>query len=1413
MSRTLDKLKDLKLYRNRQINTLNSELPNERRDQLILHVGTMPNDIIKLLRSRMFRSTNFNSYYADRIYRSYNRRVRLNLNRSDFYNEIKQQSGKSLRTRNNVSDYQGYNLYVDVTKLFNIELQSLTKRKFFTYKKSLEFAIDKSNISSYSEVVIYFNIDNIASRDKNNFIATDNLNMIGVLKRMFRRGISFNFDFDTNQNVSIMIGSPSQETFFKMPLDDKFIIDNKVKIISRIEAISNFTPVFDKEDDEEIKIDDPRFEKIENARGALSLNADAAKNRLKELFKREIDSSSSYSDLEDVPLVNTINKLVDDKIKEKYSDEIDEDIDEEDNIDVADEIYDDIIKDEEALDQIADSFEEEVIGKSNAKKKKQLERLNLKQEEVIKATREKFETNLKKSDKKKIVRNEIPNLNVVNKEVQTTMMVNDFDDSYLEKQYIDDIINTFSSFNDDVDIPVYIDKINIEDTSDTQTAKDTLTVKLKDDKNTTHSVTIDIPKIFDGRYMMINGSKKTITKQLMMLPIVKTKPNEVWITTNINKIIMEVFGRKNDLNTNYLLKLTDKANMIKDYLVTGTKFNITKGNASSVNITYPVAIDYMDLSAGISNIKIITKDKVNYDIHFNQKVIRSILEDNKMEIDLEKYYPIGFINDKKLLLSNNHSGEIIKLVGGKEHVISKSMNQFLISIINEVTNENINQLASQSVKANESMSFSRCKIIGRKIPTIILLCSEIGLSSVLDKSNIDFTIEESNKSIKLTDNKAKIKFKDKYIIYDTSVSTNSLLLSGLSLIDTTNYTMEEMDTKAPYLEYYASTFNSRNVYKGVHNALSLMVDKISKEILEDLGQPTNIIDILLYANSMLKDLSSYSFNDMNIYRIRGAEQVNAVLYKLIAESYKNYKDSYTNRNPIKVSVPKDALVKELMKISSVEGSTDLNPSIELGNSLKTTYKGPSGRNSADTYTQEIRGYDESMMGILSSITPDSNTVGINRTLSYDAKIKGVRGYLDTSGNEENKLTDRNQLSAAELLNPFTSKHADSPRIGMQQTQQQHVVSTLTNDLPLISSGIEKSIPYQLSDGFVIKAKQNGTIETVDDSNNLVVLRYKDNTTEVFDISPKMASNATGGFFVEQKIKLLFKEGQSFKANDIIARNEEFFKGEKQGDISYVIGKFSKVAISANASTYEDSSLINKSMMDAMATQLTMKRSISIDKKSNIQFLVQEGQKIATGQPLAIFEPQFDDNSINDILDKIGSDFEEEIEEMSNKVIKSKYTGTIAKVNIYYNVELEEMSDSLRKLVESYIRKYKKKINAVKKYSTGENQNLTLEIPSIEKINSDKVKGNYIDGVLIEVYIQYYDNLNIGDKISFYSAIKTVISDIMEVSPYSDYRKEEEIEAVFSPLSVVSRMTLDVYMMLLGNKCLVELKRQIADLLK
>ena len=181
---------------------------------------------------------------------------------------------------------------------------------------------------------------------------------------------------------------------------------------------------------------------------------------------------------------------------------------------------------------------------------------------------------------------------------------------------------------------------------------------------------------------------------------------------------------------------------------------------------------------------------------------------------------------------------------------------------------------------------------------------------------------------------------------------------------------------------------------------------------------------MLYGNTLLENNAYNNSNNMANFRLRGVEQVNAILYKILADAYKKYKDTSKNGNPIKVSVPQNILLKKIVENQTVDEASDLNPSLEIEKASSVTYKGVGGVNSSDAYNEQFRAYDKSMLGILGMETPDSDKVGIVRTLSYSPAIVNTLGFLDE---EADKNGNTNIYTIAELLNNFTATNADPPR--------------------------------------------------------------------------------------------------------------------------------------------------------------------------------------------------------------------------------------------------------------------------------------------------------------------------------------------------------------------------------------------------
>ena len=143
--------------------------------------------------------------------------------------------------------------------------------------------------------------------------------------------------------------------------------------------------------------------------------------------------------------------------------------------------------------------------------------------------------------------------------------------------------------------------------------------------------------------------------------------------------------------------------------------------------------------------------------------------------------------------------------------------------------------------------------------------------------------------------------------------------------------------------------------------------------------------------------------------------------------------------------------------------------------------------------------------------------------------------------------------------------------------------------------------------------------------------------------------------------------------------------------------------------------------------------------------------------------------------------------------------------------MDEFSPSLQKIIKNYIKEVKEKRDKIKSLNTSEPPNIIL--PSVEKVNSDRIMNTDVDGVLIEFYISHENETGVGGKLTMQAACKTIVSKVIPEGqePFSEFRPDENIDVLFSPLSIISRMTLDLISLTAVGKVIIELKRKVKDI--
>lgn len=896
----------------------------------------------------------------------------------------------------------------------------------------------------------------------------------------------------------------------------------------------------------------------------------------------------------------------------------------------------------------------------------------------------------------------------------TNVRFPNFEKAYNEHLMKKDTLDIIMSLNDR-SIPMFVRNIEVNDTSDELNYKETYTVDLEDSNRIRHRLKFDLPKFIDDKFMYLNGNKKIIIKQLFMKPVVKLGPNNVQIATNYKKIFLERYGTK----------MSDRMEKFrKAVLNTKTGIVARYGNNSGDNNAFKTTLEYDEIGTTLTYLKVGTSE-----FYFNQVEMQEELTKRKLKAPTGNVLPIGFTT------TGPGKVTIITVDLDTHNVVGTESD--IISHILSVGEGKLSQAYDEAASGKKFM-YTRVSImksvIRKQVPLVLLLGYMEGLTSVLRKAGVKYSFSDTRP--KTTESQGVVEFANGYMVYEKYPYDISLLMNAFVDIPTKGFNIEELDEKDAYLSIFDSMFGFRNVGNAFDNFYELMIDPITKEVLEDLNYPTGFVELCLFANKLLSDNSFQKENNMDIYRVRSNELVNGYLYNTIATAYSRYRSTANNNNPVKVSVPQDAVIKNLLMAPNVEDYSILNPIVELEKSRAISPKGLSGLNLAQAYTQDKRSYDSSMMGVLAmSTSPDAN-VGVVRQLTTEPNVIGPRGYIDVNAEDFSGLKDVNLFSPAELLSPLGASRDDTIRTAMATKQSKHIIPIRKSSPVLVSNGSEQVIHYHLSDDFSVVAKHDGEVVEIDEKKGIIIIGYYDKKAggkksitsyQAITTSPKVVKNGAGGFYLSIQLESQLKLGQKFKKNDVLAYDKKFFTNSKIDGVRFNIGSIQKVACMSSYSTYEDSTFITKKLNEDMAAEIVMEKSVTLGKNANVDFIVNVGDEIKVGDELMRFEMSFEDNSINKFLDSIGTDLQEDIRSLGRTPIKSKYSGVIEDIKIYSTVDLEELSPSLQKLVSKYYAGINEKKDLLNKYDKSDasyKMGVLLNEPTGKVDSRDgKVKGN------------------------------------------------------------------------------------------
>lgn len=1012
------------------------------------------------------------------------------------------------------------------------------------------------------------------------------------------------------------------------------------------------------------------------------------------------------------------------------------------------------------------------------------------------------------TDDVKIEVNDISkSVDTINKNV-TEVRYPNINKDYVENVMKKDILSAVTCLSDKDDIQIYVRNIKVEDSSDINNYKDTYTIDLEDSLRVRHRLVFDVPKFIDNRFLWIGGNKKYINNQQLMLPVVKVSGDTVQLVSNYNKLFVYRYGSK-------VSSLNEKLKKALNSPIKGIK--VINGKYDKENTKYLTIIDYDDLSCNFKEISI-----GDIKFYFNQSEIRQLFLDSVPKNKIDEYeklvdskiLPVGKGNKNVFYYVNFDTNTVYQTNFNNSIDTKMSLIDFMLSKSPQLKDE----ISKQST--GKKYMYTRVKIMNKYVPTILLLAYKNGLSNILSQIKAEYYFSDTRPRIAL--NESIVEFNDGYLVFSNVPFKNSLLLNGLLEIPTKNYSFDDFSDVLTYQDIFESIYGRRNIANAFSNFFDNFIDPITLEVLQKLSLPTDLTGLVLYANELLVDNQFRTELDIRSFRFRSAELIPARLYKLIASSYEQYKATANHRNPRKISIRKDALIKDILAQTIVEDYSELNPIVEMQKLHGATKKGPSGCNLEEAYTKVQRSFHKSMTGVYTiSSSPDGN-VGIQRVLTMEPPISDVRGFIDNKAmdNRLDEYNDVNLFGPAEMLTTGGAQRDDAMRTAMSTKQSTHLTPVSKASPSLITNGSEKAIQYHLSKDWSFIAKDDGKVVELNDDTGLMIVEYKNGESDAISINNRIAKNGAGGFYLSKKMIPNYKKGDTFKKNDILAQDRDFFTNSEHFGNQFNIGTLEKIALLSSAATFEDSSYVTKQVSRDMASEIVMQKQVVLGPNTNIDYMVKIGDTVQSGDELIRFEQSFDEDSLNVLLSNVGEDMKEDIMMNNKEKVKTKYSGVIEDIKVYSSVSLNDLSPSLRKVVNKHYNRIKDRRKLLEKYDKSNNPLVKCNMlfnentETVKTTNDGKFKGVALnDGVLIEFYIKIHDELGAGDKIVFFSALKTIITNVIPEGQeaYTSFRPDEKIGAVLSCNSIIARGIVSCQYMIMGNKLLIELSRQLKDI--
>lgn len=321
----------------------------------------------------------------------------------------------------------------------------------------------------------------------------------------------------------------------------------------------------------------------------------------------------------------------------------------------------------------------------------------------------------------------------------------------------------------------------------------------------------------------------------------------------------------------------------------------------------------------------------------------------------------------------------------------------------------------------------------------------------------------------------------------------------------------------------------------------------------------------------------------------------------------------------------------------------------------------------------------------------------------------------------------------------------------------------------LRTGYERVMPHRTDDLYAYTAKDNGKV--VEKSDEFLVIEYKDGERKTIELGRRFGNFS--GATIPHSVVTDLKEGQSIKKGDVVSWNANFFQKDRLDpkQLAWRSGVLARTAFLEATDTFEDSSAISSRLAEKLSTEMTEIRHIRIQFDQEIRELKKVGEQVdlesilcTIENPVGAGDSLFDEEALKTL------------QSISSLNPKAKSSGRVERIEVLYNGEKENMSDSLKKLANASDREINNRAEKAGKPKTSGRVDANFRIDN---------RSLDMDTAVIRVYITGPRSAGVGDKGVFASQMKSVFGRIM--SGVNETENGDAIDAIFGYESIANRI--------------------------